>query len=114
MIMKELIAKILAKSLGKKESEIIPLIEIPPKPEMGDFAFPCFSLAREMKKNPAQIADELMEKIKLPKEIEKAEVFGGYLNFFSNKEDLALEVIKKIIKEKEKYGSKKKEMVKKG
>ena len=53
--MKELIAKLLAKHLGKKEQEILNLIGISPA-GMGDYAFPCFSLAKEMKKSPVKIA----------------------------------------------------------
>ena len=44
--MKEIIAEILAKELGTEIEKIINLIETPPKEEMGDFSFPCFSLAK--------------------------------------------------------------------
>ena len=102
--MKELIAKILAKELKKKEEEIINLIETPPSSELGDFAFPCFSLAKEMRKNPVEIAKNLAGKIKPGKEIERVEVKGAYLNFFLNKSNFAEDIIPQILKEKEKFG----------
>ncbi|MDD5133253.1 MAG: arginine--tRNA ligase [Candidatus Nanoarchaeia archaeon] len=82
-----------------------PTLEIPPSKELGDYAFPCFPLAREYKKNPIEIAQDLHKKIKPTKAIEKITVNGGYLNFFINKELLAEEVINQILKEKEKYGN---------
>ncbi len=60
-------------------------IEIPPNPKLGDFAFPCFTLAKLRKKSPALIAEELKEIIKNDL-IERTEVVGGYLNFFVNKQ----------------------------
>lgn len=101
--MKKIVARILAKHLGKKEEEILGLIEISPV-GMGDYAFPCFSLAKEMKKSPVRIAEEIEEKIKLPKEIEKVQVNQAYLNFFMNKNFLVEKIVKRILKEKQKYG----------
>ena len=102
--MKELIAELLAKPTKLKKEEIEKLIEIPPSPELGDYAFPCFQLASKLKKNPNQIAQELQEKIKLTKEISQVKVIGAYLNFFVNKNILAGKIIKEILKEKENYG----------
>ncbi len=102
--MKEQIAKILAKHTKLKESEILTLIEIPPSSDLGDFAFPCFILAREMKKNPVEIAKELSLKIK-SSEFEKIEAKGPYINFFLSRNKIAHETLKKILKEKDKYGS---------
>lgn len=105
--MKSIIAKLLAKELKKKETEILSILETPPNSELGDFSFPCFSLAKELKKNPAKIAQDLMEKLELPEEIERLEVQGAYLNFFVNKNILASRVIKQILKEKSRFGSSK-------
>jgi len=92
--MKELIIKILEKELSLRPAEIEKLIEIPPSSELGDYAFPCFILSKKEKKSPDKIAEHLAGKIKLPKEIEKIENKGAYLNFFVNKKILAEEVIK--------------------
>jgi arginyl-tRNA synthetase len=104
--MKEQITSILSKLVKLDKKEIEKLIEIPKDPKLGDFAFPCFVLAKEMKKNPVQIAKELAEKIK-SKDFEKIQSLGPYINFFLNREDLALSVLKRIQKEKDGYGSSK-------
>src|SRR3989338_2966304 len=98
---KEHIIKILKKETKAENIEL----EIPPNPEMGDYAFPCFPLARIYKKNPGEIASDLAKKIKKDKIIENAKVAGPYLNFFINKNVLTEETLKKVLKEKEKYGS---------
>ena len=84
--------------------KITAMIECPPQ-ELGDFAFPCFTLAKSMKKNPVQIAAELAEKIKPAGCVEKIEAKGPYLNFFLNKEQMAESAIKEILSEKDSYGS---------
>src|SRR3989344_3807124 len=80
-------------------------LEVPPNPEMGDFAFPCFALAKEWKKNPVEIARELSGKFKPTKLIKEAKSIGPYLNFFVNKEKAAQDTIKEVLKQKDKYGS---------
>ena len=83
------------------------VLEVPPNPEMGDYAFPCFILSKELKKDPKQIAEDLAKKINLNKHLKKVEVKGPYLNFFVNKEVLAKEVLPAIEKEKDDYGKSK-------
>ena len=104
---KESIAKILAKQTKLKEDEILSILEVPSNPELGDIAFPCFKLSSIYKKNPIEIAKELESKIKITKDLEKIKATGPYLNFFLEKSNLAIEVIKKILKEKEKFGTEK-------
>lgn len=82
-------------------------LEIPPDSSLGDYALPCFKLCKIYKKAPNEIAQELCHKIKLDNIIEKVMVNGPYLNFFINKKILAKETLNKIIKEKNKFGSKK-------
>jgi len=101
MDFKQKIIEILQKATNQKEIEI----EIPPDSSMGDYAFPCFSLAKVYKKNPADIAKELKDKINEEGIIDRIEVKGPYLNFFVNKNKIVEDTIKKIIKEKDKYGS---------
>lgn len=83
-------------------------IETPPNSDMGDYAFPCFRLAKDLKKSPQLIATDL-EKIIVENLntdiIEKVEIVGGYLNFYINKLTLIKEVLTTIENEKEKYGS---------
>ena len=84
--------------------EIIALIEVPPNKEMGDYAFPCFKLAKVFRKAPNMIAAELAEKIEAKGEISKVMPLGGYVNFFVNKSQLAESVIKDVLTKKENYG----------
>jgi len=79
------------------------LLEKPPNPEMGDYALPCFALAKKYKKNPNQIAEEILKKIKPNKFIKKIEAKGPYVNFFVNKDVLAEKTLKDIYKNK-KFG----------
>ena len=79
-------------------------LELPPE-EIADMAFPCFSLAREWKKSPKEIAKEIAEKIERGEYIERIEALKGYVNFFIDSKKLANETIKSILKMKDKFGS---------
>ncbi|MBI2660861.1 arginine--tRNA ligase [Candidatus Woesearchaeota archaeon] len=81
------------------------LIEIPPNPEMGDYAFPCFPLAKVYKKSPNEIAFELAQKIKKSTSIKEIKATGPYLNFFINRDKLADDTLLEVLKKKGKYGS---------
>ena len=83
--------------------EITALIEVPPNKDMGDFAFPCFKLAKVFRKAPNMIAAELSEKIEAKGVISNVTPLGGYINFFVNKSQLAETVIKDVLTKKEKY-----------
>lgn len=101
---KQEIAKILNDKIESlTEEDILAQIEIPPSYEMGDYAFPVFSLAKIFRKNPNMIAEEMASSID-SKYFEKVESKGAYINFFTNKEALSKTVIEEILKEKENYG----------
>jgi len=108
--MKELIAGILQKSLKENKVEIekekiISLLEIPPSPEMGDYAFPCFFLINELKEEPHQIAIELRARIgNPPSDFEDIQTVGPYINFFVDRKLFSEELINKILKQKDKFG----------
>lgn len=98
-----------AKSLKEKIEdlsleEIVGLIEIPPNSEMGDYAFPCFRLAKVFRKAPNMIAADLAESIEAKDAISKVEPSGGYVNFFVNKSQLAKNVINDVLTQGKKYG----------
>src|SRR3989344_1342923 len=80
------------------------LIEFPKESSHGDYAFPCFILAKTMKKNPVEIAREIASKIN-SKVFEKVEAVGPYVNFFLDSKKNASEILQKIVKMKDKYGS---------
>lgn len=107
--MKEIIVTLLSKQVKLDKMQIENLIETPPSADLGDYAFPCFSLAKELKKSPVQIAQEIAGKIK-SKELEKVEAKGPYINFFLDRKSLAEETISKILKERDKYGSAKEKL----
>ena len=98
------IAKAIAAITDIDEAELSSYIEIPPDRSMGDYAFPCFRLAKAMRKAPPAIAEELRAGITLPSSITKAEVKGGYLNFFEDRAGAASATIKRVLAEGENYG----------
>ncbi len=68
--------------------EVENMIEVPPDRDMGDFAFPCFKLAKTFRKAPNQIAADLKDLLRLDESFEKVEAKGPYVNFFINKKNL--------------------------
>lgn len=82
--MKKKICQYLSKVLVEmSEEELMKTMEIPPEEKMGDLALPCFSMAKKMRKNPMQIAAELVENLNEQKAelgIEKVESVGAYCN----------------------------------
>lgn len=104
---KVIIAKKLEElDLGLSYDEIYDLIEIPPQDDMGDYSFPCFSLAKIKRQNPAQIASELKEQIGELETFEKVETLNAYINFYSDKAFIQNQVLNEVLKEKENYGKK--------
>lgn len=93
---KQIIAKQISKTIEIDANELEGYIETPKDSKNGDYAFPCFRLAKELRKAPPAIANEIKEKLELVEELEKVEVVGGYLNFFINKAILAEEVLGEI------------------
>jgi len=95
--MKQDIINILYKKTAINKNQLANLIEIPPNPEMGDFAFPTFILTKKQKKSPQEIAKKITEELnkKLPKQLEKVEDKGPYVNFFLDKSELAKQITNK-------------------
>ncbi len=93
-------------ALGGKFSvaEIKALIEVPPTPDMGDYALPCFRLCKALKKSPDEVSKDLAENMMLPEGIENLEPKGPYLNFFVGKEILAKDVLKEVLTKKDNFG----------
>jgi len=98
--MKDVVVALIAKELGLKVGEVDNLVEVPPKSDMGDYAFPCFGLAKTLKKSPLVIAEDLAEKFRkeLPKEISNVDFNGAYVNFFIDKKILAKGVLARVRK----------------
>lgn len=84
--MKNQIIELLVKATQLDKETVSGILEIPPKPDMGDFAFPCFQLAKTLRKAPPMIAADIAESIGDCDIIDKLEVKGAYLNFFIKKD----------------------------
>ncbi|MBR0407373.1 MAG: arginine--tRNA ligase [Clostridia bacterium] len=84
--------------------DLAALLEVPPDPAMGDYAFPCFKLSKALRMGPPMIAKKLSESVQRP-EIARVECVGGYLNFFFNRENFAREMLSAIMAAPEKWGS---------
>lgn len=109
--MKEVIGNLLKEALKEKGvkvdlKDIIKLIEIPPSSDMGDYAFPCFSFAKDLKQSPHEIALDIRANIgNYPEtDFEDIQTSGPYINFFENRKSLARKVIEKIKSEEQNYG----------
>ena len=103
---KENIAQKISEVTNIEKEELKTYIEIPSNSDLGDYAFPCFKLAKSLRKAPPVIASEIKEAIKLDDgSIEKIEIVGGYLNIYINKASLAETVLKEVAQKQEKYGS---------
>ena len=93
--MKAQIIDIIAKAANLDTETVSNLIEIPPKADMGDYAFPCFQLAKTLRKAPPMIAADIAEAIGESEIIDKLEVKGAYLNFFLKKEIFVKSMVEK-------------------
>ncbi len=104
---KQAIADTVAKASGISAEELLPLIEIPADSAMGDYAFPCFKLAKELRKAPPMIAADISEKLEKPDFIAGVQVVGAYINFFLNKQRYIEYVLQHIAALDGSYGSSK-------
>lgn len=104
--MKDHIAKALSEAVGISSDDVKALFTQPPQPAMGDIAFPCFQLAKTLRKAPALIAGDLKENIDhrlanpsdpLAKVVDRVDAVGAYLNFFLRRDTFAEEVIRASI-----------------
>lgn len=98
-------ASLIAKAADMDINDIVNFMEIPAKPEMGDYAFPCFRLAKTMRKAPNMIAADICSKIEENKIFSKIEPVAAYINFFTDKSVYAAEVMESIAKMGENYGT---------
>lgn len=93
MDFKEHIVNKLGELTGLELEVIEKVVETPPDEKLGDLAFPCFPLARSMRKAPPLIAKELSEKFSSDKYIERVDAVGGYLNFFYNRAEFITDTV---------------------
>ena len=105
MDFKGLIAEAISNVTNISKEEIKQFIEIPKEESNGDYSFPCFRLAKELKNSPVNIANNIIENIKIDENvISKIDVVNGYLNFYVSKENIVKTAIDKFESQKEEYG----------
>ena len=103
------IVNTLRKEVGGKgklsTKKIAELLEVPTGSDHGDFAFPCFSLAKTKRQPPNVIANELAEKLEVSDSLESIKAVGGYVNFTIKPEKLSETILRQIYKERDAYGA---------
>ncbi len=108
MNFKEELAKLIWNAINNESISIETIkqfIEVPKEKQNGDFAFPCFRLAKELKKSPIDIANIIKDNIKDEKQIlSKVEVVNGFFNFYISQKELVKEAMEKFDLQKEDYG----------
>lgn len=103
---KEKIAKALSEKIDMLSyEEILALVEHPKNSEMGDYAFPCFKLAKAFKKAPNMIAEALVTAVSNEELFDKVEAVSGFLNFTVNSQHYAKNVIEEVLSKGDKYGA---------
>lgn len=95
MLFAEEVARLISKTTKKNVADILGQLEVPPNPQLGDLAYPCFSLTKERKKAPNLIAQELAQEIKPEEPVNSITSIGPYLNFFLNKALIAEKTLTK-------------------
>ncbi len=103
-IFRDEITALLSRLLSVDRQQVENDLETPPNPELGDFAFPCFKLAKQLRSSPAKIAADLAEKLPMGELFQRIEAHGPYINFFCNGEKLAELTLAAVLKEESCYG----------
>lgn len=98
------IANSIAAVCGVAADEIAAAIEVPANSDMGDYAYPCFKLAKVLRKAPPLIAQEIGEKLQLPVGISEMKIVGAYINFFTDKPYYAKQVLQTVLEQGAAYG----------
>ena len=93
------------KAEGVSEDELSGLVTVPPDASMGDYALPCFKLAKVLRKSPALIAEAIAKDYPLDGVVSEAKALNGYVNFRIARGGLAKDVLTRILSEGEKYGA---------
>ncbi|MEF9921474.1 MAG: arginine--tRNA ligase [Anaerovoracaceae bacterium] len=102
---KEEIAKLLAEEVeGLSVLEIQGMIEVPTDTKMGDYAFPCFKLAKTLRKAPPLIAKNIAEKLDENNIFEKVVSVNAYVNMFVSKEEFVKDIVEEAVSKNENFG----------
>ena len=105
MTIREFVAKAVQRAVQDLDIQTVEdMLEIPPEKKMGDYAFPCFRLAKQFRKAPALIAQDIVKLLVEDEAFEKAEAVGPYVNLFLNKTKAA-EIVADAYAAQECFGS---------
>ncbi len=104
MDFKQSISAAISARCGLPAEELAGWLETPPSPELGDYAFPCFKLAKTLRKAPNVIAAELSAALDLPAGVASARALGAYVNFTLDKAAYAKSVLERVFSECDRYG----------
>ena len=97
---KKIIAQSISEAININSEEIEQYMEKPKESSNGDYSFPCFRLAKELRNSPQNIATQIKEKIKIDeKYINKMDVIGGYLNFYVDNKEIIKDTLNEISKD---------------
>ena len=103
--LKEEIAKLISEQVADLSfDEVKNMIETPQDSKMGDYAFPCFKLAKVLRKAPPLIAKGIAEAIAENDIFEKVEQVNAYVNMFISKEEFVQDVVEEVIARGDDYG----------
>ena len=103
---KEQLSALLSEKTGLEQSQLASMLEVPPDMAMGDFALPCFKLAKTMRKAPPMIAQEISASLsELPDWLERVEIAGGSLNFFLSRAQFVQNILQEVKSKQDRYGS---------
>lgn len=94
-----------AAATGLDPQTVRGLVGVPPREEMGDYAFPCFALAKEQRRNPAEVAREVAGRVRTGPGIERVEAAGPYVNFRLDRRRFVQHVLAEVQQQGEAYGS---------
>lgn len=100
----KLLAQAIADAAGLAAEEIASWIEVPADETLGDYAFPCFKLAKTLRKAPPAIAAEIGGKLVKPDFISEVRVVGAYINFFLDRVALAKQALENVSQQGDAYG----------
>jgi len=102
---KDIIAELITESAeGLEKEQVRAMIEVPTDEKMGDYALPCFKLAKTLRKAPPLIAKDIAAKIEGTPLFDKVKQVNAYVNMFISREDFVSSVIEQAVSEEENYG----------
>jgi arginyl-tRNA synthetase len=94
----------LAALLEMEPGQVDSMLETPPSPDLGDWAFPCFTLAKKLRKAPPAIAADLSAQLADLEGVKEVRAAGGYLNFFASVPALAEFTLSQVLQQGDEYG----------